>query len=243
MTRQQRNNGASSPEAPPIRCCLYLRVSTQDQNCDLQRRELTEYVQRRGWEITDTYTDLGISGSKASRPELDRLMRDASRRKFDCVCVYKLDRFGRSVLNLSQSLAALDSYGVRFVSVSQGLDTDQSNPTSRLLLNILSSVASFELDLIKERTAAGVRAARAKGKLPGRPKRIFRRDEVVRLRDSGMSWRAISTALGVPVMTVVDAYRTESPSPNSTGHDGKDGTSPARNRCTISVRNSYINAE
>jgi putative DNA-invertase from lambdoid prophage Rac len=210
-----------------VRCCLYLRVSTSDQNCDLQRRELIEYCQRRAWEITETYTDLGISGSKASRPALDKLMRDASRRKFDAVCVYKLDRFGRSVLNLSQSLAALDSYGIRFVSVSQGLDTDQSNPTSRLLLNILSSVASFELDLIKERTAAGVRAARAKGKVIGRPRRVFRRDEAIRLRAEGWSWRRISAELGVPVKTIRTAIARcgESPAADDTIRDCNDTTS------------------
>lgn len=85
-------------------------------------------------------------------------MRDAVEHRFGCVCVYKLDRFGRSVLNLSQSLALLESYGVRFIAVSQGIDMDQSNPTSRLLLNILASVPAFELELIRERTVAGVRA-------------------------------------------------------------------------------------
>jgi DNA invertase Pin-like site-specific DNA recombinase len=133
-------------------------------------------------------------------------MKDA--RRFDVVMVQKLDRFGRSVVHLSQQLATLDSYGVRFIAVSQGLDTDQNNPTSRLLLNILSSVAAFELELIRERTAAGVRAARANGKTLGRPRRIFRRDEVVRLRDEqDLSWRAISKRLNIPVSTCMDACR------------------------------------
>jgi putative DNA-invertase from lambdoid prophage Rac len=104
------------------------------------------------------------------------------------------------VLNLPQSLAALDSYGIRFIAVSKELDTDASNPTSRLLLNVLCSVAEFEKELIKERTLSGIAAARAKGKTLGRPKRVFRRDEVVRLRDSGMRWRAVARTLGIPVM-------------------------------------------
>jgi putative DNA-invertase from lambdoid prophage Rac len=137
------------------------------------------------------------------------MMKAAALRKFDCLCVYKIDRLGRSVLHLSQALATLDSYGVRFIAISQGLDTDKSNPTSRLLLNILASVAEFEREIIKERTLSGIRAAQAAGKIVGRPKRVFRRDEVVRLRDDeGLSWRAISSAFNIPVMTAVDAYRT-----------------------------------
>jgi putative DNA-invertase from lambdoid prophage Rac len=192
-----------------VKASIYARVSTSDQNCELQLRELRDYVQRRGWIVQKEYVDSGFSGAKASRPALDALMKDAAQHRFDVVLVYKLDRFGRSVLNLSQSLAALDSCGIRFIAVSQGVDTDAANPTSRLLLNILASVAAFELELIKERTLLGVRAARANGKILGRPKRIFRRSEVVRLRDqAGMSWRAIARRLGIPVMTVVDAYRT-----------------------------------
>lgn len=189
-------------------CGLYCRVSTSDQDCGTQLRELREYVERRGWKIHKEYIDTGFSGSKASRPALDALMKDASKRKFDAVLVFKIDRYGRSVLNLSQSLAALDSYGIRFISITQGLDTDASNPTSRLLLNVLCSVAEFERELIKERTLSGIRAAKAKGKTLGRPKKVFRRDEVVRLRDEeGLSWRLVSEQLGVPVMTAVNAYQ------------------------------------
>jgi DNA invertase Pin-like site-specific DNA recombinase len=192
-----------------MKAAIYARVSTTDQNCELQLSELREYVQRRGWIIQKEYVDAGFSGMKASRPELDRLMADAAQRRFDVVLVYKLDRFGRSVLNLSQALAILDSYGIRFIAVSQGVDTDASNPTSRLLLNILSSVAAFELELIKERTLLGIRAAKASGKTLGRPRRVFRRDEVVRLRDQeGLSWRAIAKRLEIPVMTALDAHRT-----------------------------------
>ena len=187
---------------------VYARVSTSDQNCQMQLCELREYVVRRGWTVTEEYVDTGWSGTKASRPELDRLMRDASRREFDVVLVYKLDRFGRSVLHLNQQLAALTSYGIRFISTSQAIDTDQSNPTSRLLLQIVASVAEFEREMIRERTLSGIRAAKANGKRLGRPKRVFRRDHVVRLRDERrLSWRAIARELGVPVMTAMDAYR------------------------------------
>lgn len=228
-----------TPSTTTIRCALYARVSTADQDCTLQIHELREYCQRRGWTIIAEYVDTGISGTRASRPQLDRCMRDAAEHRWDCLCVYKLDRFGRSVLNLSQSLALLDSYGIRFISTSQGLDTDQNNPTSRLLLNILSSVASFELDLIRERTVLGVRAARAKGRVPGRPKRVFRRDEVVRLRNSGMSWRRIASELSIPVMTAVDAYRTETLPQTEANGRCNSGTSPTPNPAYAIDRMSY----
>jgi DNA invertase Pin-like site-specific DNA recombinase len=135
-------------------------------------------------------------------------MADASKRKFDCIVVYKIDRFGRSVLHLNQQLAALTSYGVRFIATSQSLDTDEKNPTSRLLLQILASVAEFEREMIRERTLSGIRAAQAAGKIVGRPKRVFRRDEVVRLRDQeGLSWREIGRQLAIPAMTALDSYR------------------------------------
>ncbi len=190
-----------------MKTAIYARVSTTDQNCEMQIRELREYVARRGWEAPAEFIDSGFSGAKASRPALDKLMSAAARREFDCVLVYKIDRFGRSVLHLSQQLAALTSYGVRFIAVSQGIDTDASNPSSRLMLTILAGVAEFEREIIRERTLSGVRAAKANGKTLGRPMRIFRRDEVVRLREEGLSWRAIAAQLGVPVSTVVDSFK------------------------------------
>jgi len=202
------NNSKSSSESTCTRTAIYCRVSTTDQNCEMQLRELREYVARRGWDVAGEYVDTGFSGAKASRPALNRLMADAAGRRFDTVVVWKIDRFGRSALHLNQQLVALTSYGGRFIATSQSLDTDQTNPTSRLLLQILASVAEFEREMIRERTLTGIRAARAKGKRIGRPKRIFRRDEVVRLRDQdGLSWRAIGAALGVPVTTALNAYR------------------------------------
>jgi DNA invertase Pin-like site-specific DNA recombinase len=157
---------------------------------------------RRLWDPAVEFIDTGISGAKASRPALDKLMAAAARREFDTILVYKLDRFGRSVLHLSQQLAALERYGVRFMAVTQGIDTDASNPASKLLTTILSGVAEFERELIRERTASGLRRAKANGKVLGRPARIFRRDEVARLRATGQSWRLIAKALGVPLSTV-----------------------------------------
>src|SRR5215831_19095516 len=195
-----------------MKVAIYARVSTADQNCEMQLRELREYINRRDWKVAGEYVDSGFSGAKASRPALHRLMADAAKRKFDCVAVWKIDRFGRSVLHLNQQIAALTSYGVRFIATSQSLDTDEKNPTSRLLLQILASVAEFEREMIRERTLSGIKAAQAAGKVVGRPRRIFRRDEVVRLRDEGgLSWRAIGKKLGIPAMTALDSYRQSAP--------------------------------
>lgn len=188
-----------------MQVALYARVSTSDQTCEMQLREMRDYCQRRGWELLSEYVDTGWSGMKASRPELNRLMQDATLRRFDVVLVWKLDRFGRSVKNCVDGIAALNAAGVRFIAVSQSIDTDESNPASRLLLHILASVAEFEREMIRERVACGLKTAKAKGKRLGRPKRIFRRDEARRLRAAGLSWRAVARKLGVPVSTVVDA--------------------------------------
>jgi len=173
----------------------------------MQLRELRDYCQRRGWAIAGEYVDTGWSGAKASRPQLDRLMKDARQRRFDAVLVWKLDRWGRSLIQSLQSVQELASTGIRFVAITQNIDTDESNPISRFMLQIFGAFAEFERELIRERTISGVRAARAKGKKLGRPKRVFRRDEAVRLRSEGQSWRAIATHLGVPVSTLMDALR------------------------------------
>jgi DNA invertase Pin-like site-specific DNA recombinase len=203
-----------------MRIAVYVRVSTSDQDCTIQTAEIERWVAAQGktdWQIVKHYADSGFSGAKASRPALDQLMNDAKAGGlFECVCVYKLDRFGRSVLNLNQSLALLESYKVRFIATSQNIDTDSSSPTSRLLLNILGCISSFELELLRERTLLGVRAAKASGKHVGRPKRVFRRDVVAQLRAEGLSWRKISDQLGVPVSTCIDALRCTENVPSKT---------------------------
>ena len=99
--------------------------------------------------------------------------------------------------------------GVRFLAVTQNLDTDESNPLSRFLLHILAAVSEFEREMIGERVVAGIRNARTKGKTPGRPKRVFRRDEALRLRASGLSYRQIAARLELPFSTVVAACRSQ----------------------------------
>src|SRR5690348_13285667 len=102
---------------------IYARVSTTDQNCELQLNELRDHIRRRGWENAGEYVDVGWSGAKASRPELNRLMGDARVRRFDVVCVWKLDRWGRSVADSIRSIQELTSLGLRFIAVTQNIDT------------------------------------------------------------------------------------------------------------------------
>ncbi len=135
---------------------------------EMQRSELREYAARRGWTITTEYIDHGVSGSKESRPELNQLMADAHRRKFDAVLVWKIDRFGRSLKHLVNALADLCAYRVAFVSFRDNLDL--STPSGRLVFQIIGAMAEFERSLIQERVKAGPRNARAKGKKFGRPR-------------------------------------------------------------------------
>jgi DNA invertase Pin-like site-specific DNA recombinase len=193
---------ASVPQ--PNRVALYARVSTLNgQNPDMQLAELREYAQRRGWTVTSEYVDIGVSGSKQSRPELNRMLKDAHSRKVDAVLVWKLDRLGRSLKHLVTTIEDLSAYGVSFVSLRDNLDL--STPSGRLMLHIIGAMAEFERELIKERVTAGMAAARKRGCRIGRPKVYVSSDKVKALRDAGVSWRQIGKRLGVGTGTVVRA--------------------------------------
>ena len=184
-----------------MRTAVYIRVSSVDQNSALQREELEQYIQVRGWTLVQTYEDT-MSGAKSARPGLNRLLADAAARRFDAVIVWKLDRFGRSLVDCLSHIQTLERHGVRFLAITQGLDTNQNDPAGRFLLHILGAAAEFERSLIKERVAAGIKAAKKAGKVLGRPKRIFDRSEVHELRRQGLSIRDISKRLDVGMGTV-----------------------------------------
>jgi putative DNA-invertase from lambdoid prophage Rac len=173
---------------------IYVRVSTADQRHAMQTSEVLDYAGRMGWQIAE-YSDT-MSGAKTRRPGLDRLMEDARLRKIDIVLVWKMDRFGRSLKDLIDNLLLLDNYGVRFISVTQGIDTDRRNPASKFMMQILAAVSEFERAIIVERVRAGVAEAKRQGKHCGRPAKIWRRDEAVRLRAEGFTFRAIGAKLG-----------------------------------------------
>jgi DNA invertase Pin-like site-specific DNA recombinase len=166
----------------------------------MQLAELREHAARRGWEIAAEYVDEGVSGSKESRPALNRLMSDAHCRHFDSVLVWKIDRFGRSLKHLVTALADLDAYGVAFISLRDNLDL--STPTGRLMFAVIGAMAEFELSLTKERVRCGLKNARANGKQLGRPRRVVDRDIILSMKAEGTSLRDIATTLGVGYGTV-----------------------------------------
>ena len=181
------------------RVAIYARVSTTVQDAGLQTRELRQFAEARGWKLADEYIDAGVSGAKDSRPELNRLMVDAKRRRFDAVLVWKLDRFGRSLRHLVNALAEFESLGIAFVSLSDNLDL--STASGRLMFNIIGAMAEFERALIQERVRAGIRNARAKGRRIGRPRLAVDAIRIADLRALGLSWRTIERELGISVRT------------------------------------------
>jgi DNA invertase Pin-like site-specific DNA recombinase len=186
------------------RVALYARVSTtNNQDPEMQLRELREYAELRGWSVAEEYVDVGVSGSRESRPALNKLMADAHRRGFDMVLVWKLDRFGRSLKHLVTAIADFEALGVAFASLRDNLDL--STPSGRLMFQIIGAMAEFERALIQERVRAGLRNARAKGKRIGRPRAGIDRTQVEQLRSQGWGWNRIARQIGVGPGTLLRA--------------------------------------
>jgi|ERR1035438_6426825 DNA invertase Pin-like site-specific DNA recombinase len=183
-----------------MRSAIYARVSTKDQSCDLQVRDLRAYSAARKFTIFREYIDIGESGAKNSRPELNNLMADARKRTFDLVVVWRFDRFARSTKHLLLALEEFRSLGIQFISYQENIDT--SSPLVQALFTIVSAVAQLERDLIRERVNAGIRHARASGKQLGRPRRIVDREDLARLRTEGASLREIAKKLQLGYGTV-----------------------------------------
>jgi putative DNA-invertase from lambdoid prophage Rac len=169
---------------------LYLRVSNGDQTTEPQRLELHDYCSRRGWNVVAEYSDT-ISGAKFTRSGLDRLMTDIRKGRIDTVVCSKLDRLGRSLPHLAQLVFELDANRTALVCSSQPIDTSDENPAGRLVMHVLMAMAEFERSLIRERTRAGLKAARAKGVRLGRPSTLdAHRDDIARLRTQGLTCRS-----------------------------------------------------
>src|SRR5271155_6154745 len=191
-----------------LRMAIYARVSTTNhgQDVTLQTRELEQFAEARGWRMVDAYIDGGVSGAKDSRPELNRLMADAHKRRFDVVAVWRFDRFARSVSHLLRALETFNALGIAFVSISEQMDT--TTPAGKMVFTVLGAVAELERSLIVERVRAGLRNARAKGKQLGRPRVAVDAARISRLRAQGLSWPKIAAELGVSVGTVYQASRS-----------------------------------
>lgn len=182
------------------RVALYARVSTSDQRPEVQVHTLTEYARACGLAIAETYVDHGVSGAKDRRPALDALLRDARRRRFDVLAVVKLDRLARSTRHLTNLAAELEAVGVDLVVLDQNIDT--TTPAGRFLFNTLAAVAELERDLIRERTRAGMAAAKRRGARIGRPRAALPESELWRRYRLGESVAEMARGLGVARSTV-----------------------------------------
>ncbi len=179
------------------KCAIYARVSTSDQKADLQLDGLRKLAEVRGWKVVGEYVDEGYSGTKDRRPALDRLMADAHLGKFGTVAVWRFDRFARSVRHLVVTLDDFRSKGIDFVSLNDQIDT--STPTGRMMFAVIAAMAQFEAEVIRERTIAGLAAARRRGVRLGRKPVAFDVERARELRASGRSFRMIAAELGVSV--------------------------------------------
>ena len=189
------------------RAALYARVSTRNghQDPEVQLQALREVAARAGWEIVETYIDHGISGAKGrdKRPAFDLLLKDATRRKFNLVAAWSVDRLGRSLQDLVAFLSELKGAGCDLYLHVQALDT--TTPAGKAMFQMLGVFAEFERSIIQERVHAGLARARAKGKTLGRPTVDAKTIAAIRQRaaaDESLSKRAIGRALKIPESTV-----------------------------------------
>lgn len=236
------NNGAEAK----IRCCLYARISTSDgrQDTENQLVQLREYAARQGYHVLHEYIDQA-SGKSSDRDAFRQLFDAASKRLFDRVVVWALDRFTREgVLETFEHIRRLTSYGVAFESYTEQ-HFRTTGPAGELMLAVAAWIAMQERIRISDRTKAGLERARRSGKHCGRPRKVWRRDEAIRLRAEGWSWRRISAEIGVPVKTIRTAVAGcgESPSHKPVIHDGNDTTLIASVECGDNDRFSHPQPE
>ena len=181
---------------PKKSIAIYARVSTDKQTTDLQLNELRDFVKRSGWTIYQEFIDEGYSGSNTKRPAFSEMMDQAKKRRFDTLVVWKLDRLGRSLKDLINTLDELGSLGIDFISYDNKLDT--TTPSGRLVFNVIGAVAEFEKDIIRERVKAGLVAAKARGKRLGRPPiSPHLSNQAKELRSKGLSHRKIAKKLKI----------------------------------------------
>ena len=177
------------------RVAVYARVSTGDQTCDNQLRDLREYCRARGWTDVREFIDTGISGTKERRPALDKLMVEVKARRIDVVVVAAFDRFGRSVRHLVEALDLFHHLGVEFISLREQVDTGSA--LGQAIFTIIAAIAQLERSLIVERVKAGLRRARAEGKRLGRPRLRVDVRHLERIVERGLPVRAAAKELGI----------------------------------------------
>ena len=191
-------------ESDMRKIAIYARVSTDKQSTENQLLELRDLCNKLGYTIVQEYTDNGISGAKSrdGRPALDLLLKDATRRKFDMVMCWSIDRLGRSLQNLVEILNELQALKIDLYFQQQGMDT--STPSGRMIFSVFGAIGEFERNLIRERVIAGQQRAKANGVKLGRPTKMNdgMRSAVKILREKGMGIKQISRVLQIGVGTV-----------------------------------------
>jgi DNA invertase Pin-like site-specific DNA recombinase len=187
------------------KAAIYARVSTRDQHIDTQLLQLREFATRRGFEIVAEYQDVGISGSKAKRPGLDALLRDARQGRFSLVAVAAFDRIARSTKHFLEVIEEFDSLGIEFISAREAVDT--SGPMGRMFVTLLGSIAELERSFIVERIKAGMRRRKLEGLRLGRAPLEIDHEALVHDRLSGMSVSKVSRKYSVSRASVVRFVR------------------------------------
>jgi len=204
-----------------MKVALYLRVSTTDQDPETQGREVRSFVASHGWDVIETYQDIGVSGARARRPALDRLVKDAWHGRFDAVIVWDLSRMARSTLHALQLLQEFEQMRVRLVAVKQTFDTD--TPLGRAFFTLAAMIAELERSFLIERVRAGMARARAEGKRIGRPVRGVDLEQLRQLRTAGLSIRQIAARMEIPSSTIAKRLRLLGGRPDYLPASGGDG--------------------
>ena len=200
------SRGGGVPGANPLRVGLYARVSTHDQKTlPLQLSAMRDYAAKRNWAVAIEVQD--VASGATTRLQRETIIAAARRRELDCVLVWRLDRWGRSLVDLVNSLQELTALDVGFVSLSEALDL--TTPSGRALAGVLAVFAEFERDILRDRVKAGIDQARKDGKPHGRPLTAGKlAAEMKRLRQEGRSYREIAQRLGVSHVSVIRLLRT-----------------------------------
>lgn len=190
-----------------MKVALYCRVSTEDKGQDtgVQKKILAELAESRGYEIVSVYED-HASGKDPNRPQFKEMMAAARKHRFDAVMAVRIDRIMRSVTHLNNILQELKEYNVQLIFTDMNLDL--SNPSNKLIFNIVGAIAEWERQIISTRTKEGLAFAKKKGKVLGRNRRDdIPLSDILRMRSEGVGWGTISKTLGIPQSTIIDHVR------------------------------------
>ena len=184
------------------RVVIYARVSTNEQNCDRQVAELEQVVKNNNWELVDTYIDEGYSRTTTTRPELDRMMKDAFVRKFEMVITLELSRLGSSLKHMIEIVDKFKEKKIQLFIVNQQIDT--SSATGYMFFSIMTSIANYERELISERVKSGLENAKRKGVVLGRKTNLTPEveEKIIQLKKEGVGYNTLAKRLSVSVKTI-----------------------------------------